>query len=206
MAWSAWIFRLTLPVFVTGLGLVIFDATYFVWFTSEIIGAALIPALRARRATPVRRDRGSRALILPTVGGSLIIALDFGYSGVGSLPDWVFYPGIFLMLLGVVVRQWAIAVLGRFFSLNVQVVEDHRVVDTGPYRLIRHPSYTGILITFIGISLAVQSLGALLVLLAVFTVAFGYRIRVEEKTLLSELGDAYASYMKRTRRIIPYLI
>ena len=197
---------MALPMFATGVGLVLFDSTYFAWFASELIGAALIPRLRARAATSLRRDRGSRALILLTVGGSLIIALYFGYRGVGPLPDWVFYLGIFLMLLGVVVRQWAIAVLGRFFSLNVQVVEDHQVVEKGPYRLIRHPSYTGILITFIGISLAVQSLGALLVLIAVFTVSFGYRIRVEEKTLLSELGDNYANYMKRTKRIIPYLI
>ena len=197
---------MTLPVFATGLGLVIFDSTYFVWFASELIGAALIPRLRARAATRVKRDRGSRALILLTVGGSLIIALYFGYGGFERLPDWLFYPGIFLMLLGVALRQWAIAVLGRFFSLNVQVVEDHQVVDKGPYRLVRHPSYTGLLITFIGISLAVQSLGALLVLLAVFTVSFGYRIRVEEKTLLSELGESYASYMKRTKRLIPYLI
>ncbi len=57
------------------------------------------------------------ALILLTVWISLGFALAFGYGGVGPLPDWVFYPGIFLMLLGVVVRQWAIAVLGRFFSL-----------------------------------------------------------------------------------------
>ena len=195
-----------LPVFATGLGLVIFDATYFVWFASEIIGAGMIPALRARGTTRVRRDRGSRAFIILTVGGSLIIALYLGYGGVGRLPDWVFYLGIFPMLLGVLVRQWAIAVLGRFFSLNVQIVENHQVIDKGPYRLIRHPSYTGILITLIGISLAVQSLGALLVLLGVFTVSFGYRIRVEEKTLLAELGDNYANYMKRTRRIIPYVI
>jgi protein-S-isoprenylcysteine O-methyltransferase Ste14 len=195
-----------LPVFATGLGLVIFDATYFVWFASEIIGAALIPALRARGSARMRRDRGSRALILLTVGGSLIIALYFGYARLGQLPDWLFYPGIILMLLGIAIRQWAIAVLGRFFSLNVQAVEDHQVVDKGPYRLIRHPSYTGLLITFIGISLAVQSLGALIVLLAVFTVSFGYRIRVEEKTLLSELGEPYANYMKRTKRLIPYLI
>jgi len=122
------------------------------------------------------------------------------------LPDWVFYPGIFLMLLGVVIRQWAIAVLGRFFSFHVRVVEDHRVVDKGPYRLVRHPSYTGVLITFIGLSLAVQSLGALLVLLAVFIVSYGYRMKVEEKTLLTELGDNYVDYMKRTKRIIPYLV
>jgi protein-S-isoprenylcysteine O-methyltransferase len=195
-----------LPVFASGLGLVLFDATYFVWIASELFGSLLIPRLRGRGATKVRRDRGSLALILFTLWISITIALYFGYGSIGALPDRVFYLGIFLMLLGVLVRQWAIAVLGRFFSLHVRVVEDHRVIDKGPYRWVRHPSYTGVLITFIGLSLAVQSLGALLVLLAVFTVSFGYRMKVEEKTLLSELGDAYANYMKRTKRIIPYLI
>ncbi len=195
-----------MPVFATGFGLVLFDATYFVWIASELFGAVLIPRLRGREATKVRRDRGSMALILFTVWISITVALYFGYGGIGALPDWLFYPGIFLMLLGVVIRQWAIAVLGRFFSFHVRVVEDHRVVDKGPYRLVRHPSYTGVLITFIGLALAVQSLGALLVLLAVFIVSYGYRMGVEEKALLSELGDDYANYMKRTKRLIPYLI
>ena len=154
----------------------------------------------------MKRDRGSGALIIFTVLVSIIITLSLGYAGVGLLPDWVFYPGIFLMLLGVLVRQWAIAVLGRFFSLTVRVAEDHRVVVKGPYRLVRHPSYTGVLITFIGLALAVQSSGALLVLLAVFGVSYGYRMRVEERVLQSELGQDYAEYMKRTKRLIPFLI
>jgi len=154
----------------------------------------------------VKRDRGSGALIIFTVFVSIILALSLGYARVGPLPDWVFYPGIFLMLLGVLVRQWAIAVLGRFFSLTVRVAEDHQVVVRGPYRLVRHPSYTGVLITFIGLALAVQSSGALLVLLAVFGVSYGYRMRVEERVLLSELGHDYAEYMKRTKRLIPFLI
>jgi len=196
-----------LPVFASGLGLVLFDTSYFVWIVSELFGAVLVPRLRRRGgATRVKRDRGSGALIIFTVFVSIILALSLGYAGVGPLPDWVFYPGIFLMLLGVVVRQWAIAVLGRFFSLTVRVAEDHRVVVRGPYRLVRHPSYTGVLITFIGLALAVQSSGALLVLLAVFGVSYGYRMRVEERVLQSELGQDYAEYMKRTKRLIPFLI
>jgi len=195
-----------LPVFASGLGLVLFDTSYFVWIVSELFGAVLVPRLRRRGATRVKRDRGSGALIIFTVFVSIILALSLGYAGVGPLPDWVFYPGIFLMLLGVVVRQWAIAVLGRFFSLTVRVAEDHRVVVRGPYRLVRHPSYTGVLITFIGLALAVQSSGALLVLLAVFSVSYGYRMRVEERVLQSELGQDYAEYMKRTKRLIPFLI
>ena len=195
-----------LPVFASGLGLVLFDTAYFVWIVSELFGAVLVPRLRGRGATRVRRDRGSGALIILTVFISIGLALSFGYSGVGVLPDWVFYPGIFLMLFGVLVRQWAIAVLGRFFSLTVRVATDHRVVTRGPYRLVRHPSYTGVLITFIGLGLAVQSLGGLLVLLGVFSLSYGYRIRVEEKTLLSELGPDYASYMRRTKRLVPFII
>jgi protein-S-isoprenylcysteine O-methyltransferase Ste14 len=194
------------PVFASGLGLVLFDTAYFVWIASELFGALLVPRLRWRGATRVERDRGSGPLIIFTVFVSIILAFSFGYAGIGQLPDWAFYLGIFLMFLGILVRQWAIAVLGRFFSLTVRVAEDHRVVEKGPYRLVRHPSYTGVLITFIGLGLAVQSWGALLVLLGVFSLSFGYRIRVEEKTLLSELGENYANYMKRTKRIIPYLI
>src|SRR2546428_13412521 len=111
----------------------------------------------------VKSDRCSCALIIFTVFVSIILALSLGYAGVGPLPDWGFYPGIFLMLLGVLVRQWAIAVLGRFFSLTVRVAEEHGVGGQGPYRLVRHPSYTGVLITFIGLGLAVQSWGPLVV-------------------------------------------
>jgi protein-S-isoprenylcysteine O-methyltransferase Ste14 len=195
-----------LPVFASGLGLILFDFAIFVWVASEIFGAALVPRLRQRGSTRVKRDRGSRALITVSIFISVLIAFYFGYGGVGALPDWIFYVGIFLMLLGVLVRQYAIAILGRFFSLSVQISEDHKVVDNGPYRLVRHPSYTGILITFIGLCLAVQSLAALLVLLLFFGISFGYRMYVEERTLLSALGQDYASYMKRTKRLIPFLI
>jgi len=195
-----------LPVFASGLGLVLFDFTVFVWVASEIFGAGLVPRLRQRGATRVKRDRGSRALISVSIFISVLIAFYFGYGGVGALPDWIFYMGIFLMFSGVMVRQYAIAILGRFFSLSVQLSEDHKVVDKGPYRLVRHPSYTGILITFIGLGLAVQSWGALLVLLLFFGISFGYRMHVEERTLLSGLGHDYASYMKRTKRLIPFVI
>jgi len=196
-----------LPVFASGPGLIIFDLTIFVWVASELFGAILIPRIRGRGGSvKVRRDRGSKFLILFTVWVSVTVALAFGYGSVGVLPDWVFYPGIVLMWLGVLFRQWAIAVLGRFFSLNVRVVNDHRVVDKRPYGLVRHPSNAGVLITFIGLGLAVQSWGALLVLLGVFSLSFGYRMRVEERTLLSELGEDYAQYMRRTKRLMPFLI
>src|SRR5438128_10228987 len=140
----------------------------FVWVAGEIFGAGLVPRLRQRGATRVKRYRGSRALITISILISMLIAFYFGYGGFGALPDSIFYVGIFLMFLGVLVRQYAIAILGRFFSLSVQISEDHKVVEKGPYRLVRHPSYTGVLSTPLGLGWAAHSFRALSVLILFF--------------------------------------
>jgi protein-S-isoprenylcysteine O-methyltransferase Ste14 len=110
------------------------------------------------------------------------------------------------MFGGIVFRQWAIAVLGRYFSGMIGVQKEQKVVDTGPYHLIRHPSYTGALIFYVGMGLAVQSWAAVLVAVIVFGAVYGYRIFVEEKVLINELGNNYVDYKKRTKRIIPFLV
>ena len=80
------------------------------------------------------------------------------------------------------------------------------VVDKGPYKLVRHPSYTGIVLILTGLGLTLQSWEAVLLILLVFGLTFGYRIYIEEKVLISNLGDEYIEYMKRTKRIIPYVL
>lgn len=184
----------------------VFYIAYLVWFLSEIVGAWIIPRFRTPRSTRTVRDRGSGALIILTIFISITVAFSFSNAGITSLPDWIFYVGIGTMFVGIAVRQWAIAVLGRFFSLSVQIQTDHRVIDKGPYRLVRHPSYTGVLLSLLGLTLALKTWGATLLLGMVFSITFGYRMRVEEKTLSTELGNEYVSYMKRTKRLIPYLL
>jgi len=122
------------------------------------------------------------------------------------LPDAFFYAGIVLMLVGIVFRQWAIWVLGRFFSTSVRILSDHRIVTNGPYQFIRHPSYTGALLTFVGLGLASRTWGGTLVIVALFGLVYGYRIEVEERALRAEFGQEYVSYAKRTKRLIPFLL
>ena len=98
------------------------------------------------------------------------------------------------MIVGIVLRQWLIAVLGRYFSPTVGVQEGQAVVDWGPYLFVRHPAYTGLLIICIGLGFVTQSLGGVLVLIAYFAEAFGYRIHVEGAVLTSKLGDEYVAY------------
>ena len=148
-------------LFPSSFAALVFSFVLILWILSEVIGAGVQPLIRGgRRARRRRQDRGSFLLIYAGVVVYFIIAFSFAGSGVGELPSSVFYLGIFIMVLGIVIRQWAIAVLGRFFSRTVAVQEKQTVVETGPYRYVRHPSYTGALIFFVGFGLALQSGGA----------------------------------------------
>ena len=107
--------------------------------------------------------------------------------------------------MGYVFTGFSIRLLGRYYSTFVEVLPDHRVVETGPYRLIRHPNYLGQTVGAIGLGLALQSWVALLILLIAAAGYFTYRIRNEEAFLLTELGDDYARYMARTKRLVPFV-
>jgi protein-S-isoprenylcysteine O-methyltransferase Ste14 len=184
----------------------IFFVVYALWLLSELVIGGIIPRSR-RHGTPIRyEDRSSRLLISLSMFLSLMIAFLFAASGIASLPSGAFYLGIGLMIAGILLRQWSIAVLGRYFSRTVGVQEGQAVVDRGPYRLVRHPAYTGSLLTMVGLGFVLQSWGAVLVLIAFFGVAFGYRIHVEEAVLTSKLGDEYVAYAKKTKRLIPYVL
>jgi len=175
------------------------------WILSEIVGMAII---RIRRHGTVikKRDRGSVLLIFGIIIVSLVFVSYFGNNNIAMLPNWVFYPGIVLMILGIILRQWSMLVLGRFFSGAVSTQEGQIVVENGPYKYVRHPSYTGALLILIGLGLAVKSWGAVLVLILLFSLAYGYRMHIEEKALISELDEQYIEYKKRTKRLIPYII
>ena len=192
-------------IFTYGAQQIVFYALYAAWLLSEIIGATLVPRLRFGPRTGVKRDRGSFYVNIIMI--IFAISVDFFLSRRGSdLPGFVYYVGIAFMLIGLVLRQWAVAVLGRFFTLTVRVQSDHKIVEAGPYRFVRHPSYTGLLFLMIGISLALQTLEGFFINLVVFGLVFGYRIYLEEHALLNALGDEYRSYSKRTKRLIPYVL
>ena len=95
----------------------------------------------------------------------------------------IFIVGLVLMLLGIALRQWSVFALGSFFTVQVQVREGQTVVDTGPYRYVRHPSYTAIMLTFVGMGVALENWLSLVALLVIPTIGLVVRIRVEERAL-----------------------
>ena len=112
--------------------------------------------------------------------------------------------GLGLFLIGVYVRVVAQRTLGKYFLTDLRTLQNHRLVKHGIYRYIRHPAYLCTVLFSIGISLIFSSLYGFLLMLALFP-SYLYRIRIEESVLLEEFGDEYREYMKKTKRILPFI-
>jgi protein-S-isoprenylcysteine O-methyltransferase Ste14 len=107
------------------------------------------------------------------------------------------------MAVGIFVRQWAILTLGRFFTADVRVHPDQTVVERGPYRWVRHPSYSGLLIFFVGFGLALSDWLSVIVLTILPAAGLFVRIRSEERALFAALGEDYRQYAATHRRLFP---
>jgi protein-S-isoprenylcysteine O-methyltransferase len=154
------------------------------------------------------QDRWSLRVLWAVILGSVAVAI----LAVHRLPQFhsqllagLHSYGIALFAVGLILRWYAIAWLGRFFTVNVAIAADHRVVDTGPYRYVRHPSYTGVLLAFVGYGIALANWLSLLAVTVPIAAAFMRRISVEEAALESAMGHAYLDYASRTKRLVPLI-
>jgi protein-S-isoprenylcysteine O-methyltransferase len=111
--------------------------------------------------------------------------------------------GFFIFIFGLVLRWFSIGYLGRFFTVDVAIHSEHRVIESGPYRFIRHPSYTGALLAFVGLGLSMGNWWSVATFTLPTFLAFLVRIEVEERALTEAMGEQYRSYRRRTKRLIP---
>jgi protein-S-isoprenylcysteine O-methyltransferase Ste14 len=109
------------------------------------------------------------------------------------------------MLMGVALRWYSAAVLGKYFTFDVAIQGSHTLIEAGPYRYVRHPSYSGALLSLLGFGLTLGNWAALVAAPSCLGFAYFYRIPIEEQALSSALGDVYEQYMNRTWRLIPFL-
>jgi protein-S-isoprenylcysteine O-methyltransferase Ste14 len=183
---------------------------YAVFFSIFLCSHSLLILTRIRRApsTKAKFGPGARSILL---AGSLflwslvLVSALFGYTGIGVLPDWTYYLGLSLSILGNGIWFWGYQTLGRFYSQELVIYQGHQLVERGPFRFVRHPMYTGLILVYVGIGWAVQSWAAVVLTSLAATMLPAYRIPVEEKTLISEFGEQYMSYSKRVKRLIPFI-
>jgi protein-S-isoprenylcysteine O-methyltransferase Ste14 len=187
-----------LPPF--GLGLVV--GTAVVWFVLELRQSL------HRRPEGVRADKGSRFVLRFAVTVGAVVATLVAHAapaatiGPRAVADWV---GLGLLWSGVALRVWSFRTLGHYFTFTVETSDDQPVITAGPYRLIRHPGYAGMLLAIMGVGLFIGNWWSLASLTLGVTCGLVYRIHVEEQALSRGLGDQYRDYAATRKRLIPFL-
>ena len=181
-----------------------------IFFASEVL---LTITRRSRTKTGAKQDKSTLGMIWVVIALSIMAgvfisgsrSLRAGWIGLFDFPesDWIPTVAVVLFAAGLAIRWWAIVILGRFFTVDVVIEKDHELVERGPFRWVRHPSYTGVLLAFLGWAMTLWNWVAMAVVLVPILVAFLRRMKVEEAALSGALGDRYAEYMRRTKRLVP---
>jgi len=191
----------TLPlVFRHGAAETVFTLAVLVWLVFE----AVMRAIQRMRTTEPSGDL-SFLVLIPCIAGAIVAAEVLGRRGRLLWPgglDWPFVVGIVLIAAGIGLRAWSIASLGRFFQYRIRVQPGHQVVTRGPYRYVRHPSYTGIALVLAGIALACDDVWALPVVVVLGGVGLYVRIRAEERQLTKALGAEYEQFAAGRKRLV----
>jgi protein-S-isoprenylcysteine O-methyltransferase len=154
------------------------------------------------------RDRGTAAQIVWSVYLTQFLgaieAVNFRYPQ--SL-DWdaITTAALVAMAAGLGLRVWAVLTLGRYFTWFITVYEDHKVIRSGPFRFIRHPSYCGALILFVATLVFIHAWVAVILSLVFQLFAYIRRIRYEERLMIERLGESYVTYRREVKALVPLI-
>jgi protein-S-isoprenylcysteine O-methyltransferase Ste14 len=182
----------------------IFEIIWISWLISEILLNRLV---RSKNVSSKEIDKNSLNLIwiaiIFSMTSGVLIAVYWNVPVIKT--NLLLYVGSTLIVAGMLIRFIAIRTLGKFFTVNLAVHDDQRLINVGIYKYIRHPSYTGSLLSFAGFSLSLNNWISLLIIFIPILITFINRINIEEKLLLQQFGSAYEDYMKFTKRLIPFI-
>jgi len=182
---------------------IVLVVTLAAWVSVEVT-LALRDLVRGKGSTA--RDKGTRVtLVVGWLSAFLGATWVSGQFSAGHFGRWHLVTGLVLMWAGLAIRIWSVRTLGASFRTAVEVDADQSLVEVGPYRFVRHPSYTGILLLAVGYGLVLNSWLSLVILLVVPLATTLRRITVEEATMAEVLGDPYEAYKQRTKRLLPGL-
>ena len=172
---------------------------------AALLSDQLIPLLKGSKWISFGwgRDRGSFLLFYLALMAGFAAGLYLRLRNIGEIPFWVRVGALVLLIAGTALREWAILTLGRFFSRTVRIEQGHRLVTSGPFRWIRHPAYTGMLIMYASILLALGTWVGAVLIFVLLLLATLYRIKVEEQVLVETFGDEYRAYRQRTASLFP---
>jgi len=164
------------------------------------------PYLRRFRVKPTQDWDKHSAKVWDVAHAIEVLGMVLGFLGIGRMqfaPHLVGSIGLVLLLAGITIRWVAIFTLGKYFTGTVLIKTDHRLVRSGIYKHLRHPSYTGLLLGHLGVGLAFANWYSLVLSSVPYLLAALYRMSVEERALTSAFGPEYSAYCKTSKRLIP---
>ena len=171
------------------------------------VGLEMLTRFRSLRSSGAAAERLSFFVVVAGVAtgvvGALLAASHLGSAAIEVARLPVFLAGVVLTAAGIVLRQWAVVVLGRSFTVEVRVRPGQRVIESGPYRKLAHPSYTGMIMSLTGIGLMLGNWVSLAALALIPTAGLLFRIGAEERVLLGELGEPYRRFLATRARLVP---
>ncbi len=176
-----------------------------VWAVSEVLLSRL---LHSKSDSSNRLDQSSLRVLWLTIIPSIIVGIYLGSRGIGYVTTGssiISTCGLALIVIGLAIRWTAILTLKRHFTTDVNIQHDHQIVTRGIYGIVRHPAYTGSLLSFLGLGLTFANWLSALVIFVPTLVAFLYRIRVEEAALIGHFGERYLSYCHQVKRLLPWI-
>ncbi|MGO4533405.1 methyltransferase family protein [Leifsonia sp. 2MCAF36] len=180
---------------------VIFDVSVVAFALGEVQ-----QVLRGRRRGAVSSIRAELVFRLVFFAGIVALPLCLRLvpsADIGGLP--VFVIGAVIGWLGMLLRWWSFATLGRLFTTVVKTSADQPIVDRGPYRCVRHPSYTGLLLACLGFGLMLGNWAGVITSVVLVLAAVVYRLRGEEQALIEARGSAYLDYARGRARLLPFI-
>ena len=190
---------------------ILYFAVVTIWFFSEI---ALVIFKRSKKTDENKLDKSSLKYLWIVIMISISLGIYVGILGlqrvhhVGFIQSYgyiIYYSGLSSIIIGVFIRWRAIYTLKKFFTVNVTVEKNQEIIQKGLYKYLRHPSYTGSLLSFLGLGLSFSNwISTIIIFIPIFFV-FAYRIKIEEKALINNFGDKYINYSKSTKRLIPFI-
>jgi protein-S-isoprenylcysteine O-methyltransferase Ste14 len=185
----------------------LFGAAWVLWLVYWGVSAANVK--QATRVESALSRFGKYALPLMVAVWLMIAGRTFAGTLLGErfVPalEWVAWLGFILTLAGLAFACWARVVLGRNWSGVVQLKQDHELIVRGPYSIVRHPIYTGLLLAFLGSALAIGEWCALLAT-AIVAVSFWRKLRLEERWMRELFGEQYLNYMHRVKALVPWVL
>lgn len=174
------------------------------WCITEYLGRTSTWRQGAPKQPKTGLDKGTYPAIAAALSISLLFSAAAFLLSLGpALPALVALLGLVVGLTGLSLRLWAMRTLGRFFTMPITLDPQHRLVQDGPYRWIRHPSYTGNFLAALGMSIIFGTAVGILVTLVLCFGIYAHRIRVEEATLAGHFGPTYQTYRAGTSRLLP---